>query len=636
MLKTILVSAVNRVSIRLFSCLIVGVFLAAGAQAKTITVDGNIADWSDVPVLVTDPVGDMIDSACGYNTDHRDLASIKTTSDAQNLYYLLQYGRNCSPYNGLFLWFDTDLDSSTGCQVSGIGADMLLSFATPTGTYLFGTDNFCGATLRADLTGSVIFSSPDGNTTYVEGSIPLSYFSNSSFKLQSSPDELSAPAVVSLTPTSPGWLWPIKNTDSRAKITQDFAEYQSVVKADGTLTDHHTGFDIGVPIGTPVVATGAATVVLLQRNRAQNGTCKNINTLSQKGNCGDHGNGNTIILQHRIGSSNFPQFIYSQYQHLLDDATLSAFDAALEAEVKAKCSPETPSGMLICPRDANSGEYPVVVQAGDQIGLSGQSGRGGNPYAPHLHFEFKSFATLGAYNPDKQKFEYGYTPNLPETYGYYDPSALLEGISDLRRRWIVKVKLPTLKHIGPRNDYSCGLYIVNPTGTSGSQDSQGCPPSLGSPAAVREVDTDPKVGDIFIAFQEGPPTPGCSLGWYQVAKSTRDISLPKAPGKYFQRNLRLTADSPQGDNLSRDGLNPDAWICRGDSGVEWVAVFRTGDVNNDGVADQKDVCAINAVVPRSAGLTDLRDLNGDGRINLSDVDIAERLCSTSCARKMCP
>ena len=101
MLKTILVSAVNRVSIRLFSCLIVGVFLAAGAQAKTITVDGNIADWSDVPVLVTDPVGDMIDSACGYNTDHRDLASIKTTSDAQNLYYLLQYGRNCSPYNGL-------------------------------------------------------------------------------------------------------------------------------------------------------------------------------------------------------------------------------------------------------------------------------------------------------------------------------------------------------------------------------------------------------------------------------------------------------------------------------------------------------------------------------------------------------
>lgn len=632
---------------------IVGMFLVAGAQAKTITVDGNISDWSDVPVLATDPVGDFIDSACGYNSDHRDLASIKMTSDAQNLYYLLQYGRYCYPYNGLSLFFDTDSNNATGCpthlllgETPGIGADMFLSL-DPGGTNLFSIDNACATRLLTNLTSSIAWNSSDPTTTYVEGSIPLSYFPNSSFKLQSGPDGLSAPAVVSLTPASNAWLWPIKGSDSRALITQDFAEYQSYTKSDGSLTNHHTGFDIGVPVTTPVVAVTNGTVVLLQRNLARDGTCSKRGTLSESGNCGDHGDGNTIILQHRIGSANFPTFIYSQYQHLNDETTpyVSAFDEnktlafnrALLARIKAEstCKSQT-NGMILCQRDQVTGNYPVSVNAGDIIGFSGRSGNG-NPtqYAPHLHFELKSFATLGAYNPDKQIFEYGYTYNLPRTYGLLNPSALLDQISDLRRRFIVRVNVPTIKHIGPRNDYSCGLYILNPPNAPNTQLPNGCPPVLGSdtnPPVARQ-NTDPKVGDLFIAFQEAPSTPGCSMGWYQIAKTSRDIFLPRSPGKYFQRNL--STDGTPGDNLSRDGLVPDGWLCKGDAGVEWVSLFRTGDVNGDGAVDQSDLCAIKVAAPRVAGATDPRDLNGDGKINTQDVNIEQNLCSPTCSAKAC-
>lgn len=413
-----------------------------------------------------------------------------------------------------------------------------------------------------------------------------------------------------------GWLWPIQGTDTRATITQDYGEFRSVpsTRNESKFTDHHTGFDIGVIAGTPVVATGDGTVVLIQRSRAPDNLpesptrCKNISTLQETGNCGDHGNGNTIILQHRIGSQ---MFIYSQYQHLLQDPQRSAFESALEIAVMAQCAPETPSGTIICPRDVN-GDYPVFVKAGDPIGLSGRSGNGvPDVYRPHLHFEFKSFATLGAYRPSSKKFEYGYTHDLPKDSGYIDPSDLLDGVSDLSGRQIVKVVGPPPKRIGPRRDYSCGLLKSSPC-------------------------TD-VVDERFIAFREAPPTPdtGCSLGWYQIVRVTRDLSLARQPGAYFERG-----------DLSRDGFNPDGWICKGDSGVEWVTAvrfgnFNVGDVNNNGVVDQIDLDMIHDAIPLNvskqcrlpslvAGSTDLRDLDGDKRIDWQDLKIAERLCSPNC------
>ena len=479
-----------------------------------------------------------------------------------------------------------------------------------------------------------------------------------------------------LPPTVTKWLWPIKGSDDRSLIRQDFAEFKSVCGSlkgvaassdcmqynkvtqqydiPGSLTPHHTGFDIGVGVGTQVVATADASVVMLQRSKARDATaCRSPGTSTPQStsNCGDHGDGNTILLQHRIGNPNVPIFIYSQYQHL------SSFDANLEAKISAAgvCAPETPSGATICEPSGN-GDFPIIVKAGDSIGLSGASGNGApDTYKPHLHFEFKAFPALAKLRPGSNTFEYGYTTELPSVLGYIDPSSLLDVLngSDIEparlldtlglvgQRMIVKVIVGTKKHVGPRNDYSCGLYIANPPNTPGADQPQGCPTQLGGAAGRQNI--DPQVGDLFIATLQSNPTPtsGCSLGWYRVVQTGRDIALLRQPGAYFQ----------QGD-LSRDGSIPDAWICRGDAGVEWVSpvrvgTFNVGDINNDGVVDQVDLGMIHDSIPLnvtaqcklpglSASTIDLRNLDGNKRINWTDLKIAQRLCSPVCTTTQWP
>ena len=83
---------------------------------KTIAVDGNDADWSDLPVLATDPVGDGIP----------DIVSVKIANDADYIYMLVRYnaasdvnGFNGSPGN--FVSVDNDSDTATGFNVYGLG-----------------------------------------------------------------------------------------------------------------------------------------------------------------------------------------------------------------------------------------------------------------------------------------------------------------------------------------------------------------------------------------------------------------------------------------------------------------------------------------------------------------------------------
>lgn len=184
---------------------LIGTFLAAGAQAKTITVDGNISDWSDVPILATDPVADFADPACGAELDrHRDLTSIKITADAQNLYYLLTYRHSaCSSTNpigeALRVWFDIDSNASTGCiPFEGAGFDLALYLA-PSSTRIDGA--YCNST-NVNLTSATAWNFDSVGIAYVEGSIPIGLFPNEAFRIQSYPDNLSAPATVTLTPSA--------------------------------------------------------------------------------------------------------------------------------------------------------------------------------------------------------------------------------------------------------------------------------------------------------------------------------------------------------------------------------------------------------------------------------------------------
>lgn len=187
---------------------LIGAFLAAGAQAKTITLDGDISDWSDVAVTATDPAGDFVDSGCGlHDITQRDIRGIKITADAQNLYYLVEYGAFCPDLLlPATLAFNIDSNISTGCQgFAGSGIDLVLNLGPPSAmdpqtANLYSYSAACTATFR-EATPS-IWNTSDPLTTYIEGAIPLAYFPNSTFQLQSAIDNLTAPATVTLTPSA--------------------------------------------------------------------------------------------------------------------------------------------------------------------------------------------------------------------------------------------------------------------------------------------------------------------------------------------------------------------------------------------------------------------------------------------------
>lgn len=109
----------------------------------------------------------------------------------------------------------------------------------------------------------------------------------------------------------------------------------------GAMWAHkHSGQDFAVPVGTPVKAAGAGTVVKVSPNGGGDGPAY----------------GNAIVVKHANGT-------YSQYAHL----------SKIKAHVGQK------------------------VAAGQQIALSGNTG---NSSGPHLHFEIRTTPNYGsAVNP---------------------------------------------------------------------------------------------------------------------------------------------------------------------------------------------------------------------------------------------
>lgn len=104
---------------------------------------------------------------------------------------------------------------------------------------------------------------------------------------------------------------------------------------------------------------------------------------------GDHGLGNTVILEHWLLDGSI---VYSCYSHL------ESIDA------------------LVYEKRRKFGTIDQWLFIGDPIGRMGGSGYGSpNNWDVHLHFEFKIEGTLES--PSGGIF-YGYTPRNPTEYGY--------------------------------------------------------------------------------------------------------------------------------------------------------------------------------------------------------------------------
>ncbi|MBB4981963.1 MULTISPECIES: M23 family metallopeptidase [Streptomyces] len=141
---------------------------------------------------------------------------------------------------------------------------------------------------------------------------------------------VKATPVKAVKKATPAWVKPVTTYALSASFNQG-----------GAMWAHkHSGQDFAVPVGTPVKAASAGTVVKAGPNGGGDGPAY----------------GNAIVIKHANGT-------YSQYAHL----------SKIQVNIGQK------------------------VGAGQQIALSGNTG---NSSGPHLHFEIRTTPNYGsAVNP---------------------------------------------------------------------------------------------------------------------------------------------------------------------------------------------------------------------------------------------
>ncbi|MET9855780.1 M23 family metallopeptidase [Streptomyces sp. NPDC006450] len=148
--------------------------------------------------------------------------------------------------------------------------------------------------------------------------------------LQLVAEQAAAQAVAAKQAAAPTWEKPV----STYKLSATFGK-------GGTMWSHkHSGQDFAVPVGTPVDAVSAGTVVKAGPNGGGDGPAY----------------GNAIVIKHANNT-------YSQYAHL----------SKIQVKIGEK------------------------VSKGERIALSGNTG---NSSGPHLHFEIRTTPNYGsAVNP---------------------------------------------------------------------------------------------------------------------------------------------------------------------------------------------------------------------------------------------
>lgn len=318
------------------------------------------------------------------------------------------------------------------------------------------------------------------------------------------------------------WRWPLDNYGPTS-ITQDYSEYNACVDQNCTeyTGKHHTGIDVGAPQGTDVKAVADGWVV----NYVPNGKPGCAKLLNDETSCRDHGDGNTIIVEHDHKH-------FSQYQHLQKPADNDPFIK----KIMDNCRPydETINGARIAGYACTKRDR-IGVTLGQVVGHVGGTGFGKDDAWPyHLHFESKKFSTL---NSPKDGTSFGYSLDHPFNLGYGDPVLNIEKTS--------------------RNDPSIHVRVS----LAGDGVSFRIGPDTNYDRQTRGHHTDPNYPDGFSAIAYSKPTGGCDQGWDRIIAYG---NFPPPESKYFDPTDVQWRGGP--------GQLPDVWVCIGNAGQTWVEV----------------------------------------------------------------
>ncbi len=100
------------------------------AQSGEIILDDDFGDWSNQYLLYSDKQNDGANGGL-------DFGKFYVTNDDKFIYFSIDVTKeiNLQNDNGFTLYIDTDYNNSTGYSTRGIGADLVYSFGTRSGTY---------------------------------------------------------------------------------------------------------------------------------------------------------------------------------------------------------------------------------------------------------------------------------------------------------------------------------------------------------------------------------------------------------------------------------------------------------------------------------------------------------------------
>ncbi|MCP5097457.1 MAG: calcium-binding protein [Chloroflexi bacterium] len=105
--------------------------LVSAGTYSTIVIDGNLSDWENVPIFISDISGDVDTNIWP------DVTSIKVANDNNNIYILAQFAQVPEGLTSVAIFLDTDLDAATGCNRGTIGAEygitLIMNWTTPEG-----------------------------------------------------------------------------------------------------------------------------------------------------------------------------------------------------------------------------------------------------------------------------------------------------------------------------------------------------------------------------------------------------------------------------------------------------------------------------------------------------------------------